>query len=600
VTGAETITAVPRVGRILVGAERAAREASEAAREVPGEVRRTAFAISGSHLLTAWHCVRDALDDGAPLWFRLRREPAIGRRYIYVPVRVTNYDYVFDVAALAMDPQRLPASQLSAEDVVVLFAASAFPLSLAVQVKDAVQVIGFPASGSGADSDTNGGEVVEVALPLGDVAGLKIYSGALGAVDPVDPHGLSGGPVLQLPAPGSLSPRSVVGIVRAAPAGTMPTAASGGCVVATCIADITGRLPEVVAALAAVPPEPALPVNLAAASGINARTVAVQCARLLRESVSQYADGKLGTLVGWTHFLHESKAGLRPTAIGTAYGIKLALVLDEPDGRLDRAALAETLWKLQLPGDGGWAARTGSGIARPEITALVLGALSQAGGDQVRLASAAAAFEAALAPGADPEGMQRTHVVTAAMRGLMRVRPASRRLAELRRALLAGAVQDPENGNLTCWSNLFETAPQQARVPSVAHTAMAVIALVRAGQVLNDEQGQPAIGQAVRWLIAQRDLANVTEQIRRFVNDRHSDSLTVKHFTAAWVARALLVASPGGQPDADVALTSAVRKVWQAQRDGAWEWDDGDRTLWMMYQGASVMRDYAMRACPPL
>ena len=38
----------------------------------------------------------------------------------------------------------------------------------------------------------------------------------------------------------------------------------------------------------------------------------------------------------------------------------------------------------------------------------------------------------------------------------------------------------------------------------------------------------------------------------------------------------------------------------QAQRDGAWEWDDGDRTLWMMYQGASVMRDYAMRACPPL
>src|SRR6266536_3796371 len=105
--GAETVAAVPRVGRILVGPERAAREESEGARDVPGEVRRTAFAISGSHLLTAWHCVRDAVDDRASLWFRLRREHAIGRRYVYIPVRVANYDYVFDVAALAVDPQRL-------------------------------------------------------------------------------------------------------------------------------------------------------------------------------------------------------------------------------------------------------------------------------------------------------------------------------------------------------------------------------------------------------------------------------------------------------------------------------------------------------------
>ncbi len=599
-TGAETTAAVPRAGRILVGPERAARQESEGARDVPGEVRRTAFAISGSHLLTAWHCVRDAVDDGAPLWFRLRREPAIGRRYVYIPVRVANYDHVFDVAALAVDPHRLAGSDLTAEDASALFAASAFPLSLAVQVKDAVQVIGFPSSASGADSDTNGGDVVETGLPLGDVTGLKIFSGALGAVDPVDPHGLSGGPVLRLPAHGSVSPKSVVGIVRAAPAGTIATAASGGCLVATCIADITGRLPEVVAALAAVPPEPALPVDLAASSEINARTVALESARLLRESGSEYADAKLGPLVGWTHFLHESQAGARPTAVGTAYGLKLALLLDERDGRLDRAALAETLWKLRLPDESGWSARTGSGISRPEITALVLGALSQAGCDQVRLAAAADAFEASLVPEADQEGMQHTYVVTAAMRGLMRVRPGSPRLAELRKALLSGAVQDPEHENLICWSGRFEGNRSQSLVPSAAHTGMAVVALVRAGQVLGDEQGQAAVGQAVRWLAAHRELANVTEQIRRVVTDYHWDSLTVKHFTAAWVARALLAASPSGQPEADVALTAAVRKVWQAHRDGAWEWDDRDRPLWMMYQGAGVIREYALRVCPPL
>jgi len=450
-TGAETAAAVPRVGRIMVGPERAAREESEAARDVPGEVRRTAFAISGSHLLTAWHCVRDAVDDGAPLWFRLRREPAIGRRYVYVPVRVTNYDHVFDVAALA-----------------------------------------------------------------------------------------------------------------------------------------------------AVPPEPALSADLAASSEINARTVSLESARLLRESGSEYADAKLGPLVGWTHFLHESQAGARPTAVGTAYGLKLALLLDEQDGRLDRAALAETLWKLRLPDGSGWSARTGSGISRPEITALVLGALSQAGCDQARLAAAADAFEVSLSPEADFEGMQHTYVVTAAMRGLMRIRPGSRRLVELRKALLSGAVQDPEHENLICWSGRFEVKRSQSLVPSAAHTGMAVVALVRAGQVLGDEQGQAAIGQAVGWLAAHRELANVTEQIRRIVTEYHWDSLTVKHFTAAWVARALLAASPSGQPEADVALTAAVRKVWRAQRDGAWEWDDRDRPLWMMYQGAAVMREYALRVCPPL
>ena len=61
-----------RVGRILTDAERARRVAAEDAAGWAGEQLRSAFAISAGHVLTAWHCVRDLLDGGEPLWFRLR------------------------------------------------------------------------------------------------------------------------------------------------------------------------------------------------------------------------------------------------------------------------------------------------------------------------------------------------------------------------------------------------------------------------------------------------------------------------------------------------------------------------------------------------
>ena len=48
---------------------------------------------------------------------------------------------------------------------------------------------------------------------LGDVAGMKLTGAAFGAVDPVDPHGLSGGPVLKSHALSEVA-------VRGGPVGT--------------------------------------------------------------------------------------------------------------------------------------------------------------------------------------------------------------------------------------------------------------------------------------------------------------------------------------------------------------------------------------------
>jgi hypothetical protein len=589
----------PRIGRILTGEERAARMASETNPVVPGEMLRSSFVISARHVLTAWHCVRDVGPGESLLWFRLRATAAQGRSYVYVPVRLSNYDEAFDVAALAVDASRLAEAQLGAAQAAELMIQLAVPLAVEVSDGDTVQVMGFPQSASSADSDTNSATVVDTRLPLGDVTGLKLSVPALGAVSPVDHHGLSGGPVLKTWRTGGERLTAAVGIIRAAPSGAQPGTAAGGGLIATRVEDVL-TLPEVQVAVAAAraatgrrPPRVHRDDNALAASGA--------CLRKLRDSLVEVRDPELGLLVGWPHFFDEPAEHRRPTAIGTAYGLKLALVLNGQDNRPDRSRLAETLWKLRRP-DGGWAARTGTGAGRPEVSALVLGALSSSGFDAGHLAEAGSVLEEEVTPGLDPAAIERTYVVGAVIRGLLRSLPTSPRLAELRDVLVSGAAEDPAHENLACWSARLASRKGDAPHPSAAHTAQAVVALVRAQQVLGAERrAQDVVEQAVRWLRARQDLANQTEQIRRFVRDGQPwETLTVRHFTAAWAARALLLVPAAERSGADPLLDAAVRQVWAARRDGFWEWDDGERPLWMSYQGACVLRDYAMRTSTPL
>ena len=590
----------PRVGRILTSEERSARMADETAFTIDGEVLRSAFAISSRHVLTAWHCVRDPRSRDSSLWFRLRRGDQQERRYIYVPVRLANYDETFDVAALTLDEPRLAEVDLVASSAAALLAEAVIPLGVDIHVKDQALVMGFPESASGADSDTNSAEVIDTRLPFGSASGIKLFGPAFAAVSPVDPHGLSGGPVIRTSEANAL-PYRAVGVIRALPTGSLLGAASGGCLIATRIEDLVDNLPEVAVALQATQRAVAVPQYLTASRGMNALTMSRACWRRLRDSVVVVDDPEIGTLTGWPHFFNEPIAHRRPTAIGTAYGLKLALVLGEQDYGLDRSGLAATLWKLQRP-DGGWAVRTGTGISRPEVSALVLGTLASCGFDAALLAAAGTTFESALSPGVDSVAVERTYIASAVMRGLIRTRPGSSRLAQLRTAMLSGAIQDPDNGNLLCWSGRLKADGNEALVPSIVHTAQAVVALVRTSYVLGDDtQSRTTVDQAVRWLSTRRDLSNQTEQIRRFVRDNHPwETLTVRHFTAAWAARALLLASPTDLPGAEALLGQAIRQVCQSHHDGYWEWDDGDRPLWMSYQGASVVRDYAMRTSTAL
>jgi hypothetical protein len=309
-------------------------------------------------------------------------------------------------------------------------------------------------------------------------------------------------------------------------------------------------------------------------------------------------DPTLGRLTGWPHFFHEAAAGLRPTPYGTAYGLKLATTLDDQDGRLDRAALAETLWRLRRS-DGGWASRSQGKVGRPEVTALVLGALTTAGCDFSRLERAGDLFESMITSETDIAATTSTFIVCTLVRELARVRPRSPLLQHLRTTLLAGAIQDPRHDNLLCWPSRLDAGNSQVAVPSPAHTALAVVALARARQVIGDGgQSQSALSQAVRWLAANRSLANQTTQIRRFTTEEHAESLNVSLFTAAWVARALLAVGTDDIRGADSLLEEAIARVVEAQHDGVWEWES-DRPVWMTYQGVSTLHAYALRRWVP-
>lgn len=236
----------PRVGRILTSAERTARMANESADQISQEKLRTAFVVSPRHVITAWHCVREMSADSFP-WLRMRQggEPSGPRHAVYFPLRLSNTDETFDVAVLTIDPERLPEVGLTPGTAEKLLEAFVIPLAVDVANDEPVRVMGFPASSPSADSDTQPGQVVDSALPLGDVTVLKLFGSAFAAVDPVDPRGLSGGPVLKTGPDGQVA----VGVVRGVPTGKYPDTALGGGLVAARIEDLASRLPEIAEAL---------------------------------------------------------------------------------------------------------------------------------------------------------------------------------------------------------------------------------------------------------------------------------------------------------------------------------------------------------------
>lgn len=292
-------------------------------------------------------------------------------------------------------------------------------------------------------------------------------------------------------------------------------------------------------------------------------------------------------LTGWSQYLDDHL--VLPTAVGTAYGLRMLTSFDIRDPRINRNRVVGTLLALQKPG-GGWAASTQRDRGRPEITAWVLAGMSRCGVDEATKRDLVRLLEGMLDPQADPIGMNRTTVMTVAISTLAEVAPTSPLLPRLAHRLVDGAHrEDHEPTALTYWSEHLNGSAK-----SVAHTARAVLALHRAAGVLADGAiFENAARSGVKWLChTDLDLRTVDEQLRRPVDDGTVDALMIGHFTAAWVARALM---SSGTEACEEKLAVAIRETLRSHEDGVWRWHDDTRPIWMTYQGATVLRDFALR-----
>lgn len=332
-------------------------------------------------------------------------------------------------------------------------------------------------------------------------------------------------------------------------------------------------------------PRPAASVTAPTVSEIFAATRR----RLLADLQDVHRDGF--TLTGWPH--HFGSA-LSPSANGTSYGLRAGLALDIRDARFDRHQLVETIMRLQLPG-GGWVSRSQRDVPRPEVTSWVLTGAVAGGLESERRASSVKLLEGLLDVDADAVGMTRTTVVTAALSCLARTAPDSGAIAGLVQTIRGAALRHDGTGPSYAWAEALGSS--QLR-PSVAHTARVVVALSRARQTAAGQtlKLDDLIDGGIGWLDGHRDLALAEEPIRRPAGEM-TDGLFVDHFTAAWVAQAVMAAERASQHE-DL-LRTAVRAVAEEQHNGIWTWPHhGTEPIWMTYQGIVVLRDYSLLNLP--
>jgi len=98
-----------------------------------------------------------------------------------------------------------------------------------------------------------------------------------------------------------------------------------------------------------------------------------------------------------------------------------------------------------------------------------------------------------------------------------------------------------------------------------------------------------ALEQAAAWLAGQRDLGNVSEIIDRPLEDGGIEQLYTRHFTAAWVVKALVSV---GLPTSHPAVSTAIGWIWNSYNEPAalWNWNNGDLPIWMTYDAIDALR----------
>jgi hypothetical protein len=310
-------------------------------------------------------------------------------------------------------------------------------------------------------------------------------------------------------------------------------------------------------------PSPAVPTLLQTFQNV---------ARALRGCLVKDAGGRP---TGWRPDLRELPGDA--TAASTAYGIKTMLLLE--DGlAADLIPVTESLSKMARP-DGGFSSHEQS-EPRPEATAAVLNALRR-----IAAAEDFGTHVAQMERGLGDFEKYRPFILTAMLETSLLIDPGTSLVKVLVDSLLA--ARRPY-GDVLLWPEKAEPL-LITPAPSVAHTARAVRVLASVRAIRPSGQVQEALEQAVAWLIEQRDLHNAYEVTERPVKDG-LELVHIRHFTAAWVVKALVSA---GVPTSHPAVSNAVAQIWDSyggDTAALWAWDNGDLPIWMTFDAIEALR----------
>jgi len=313
----------------------------------------------------------------------------------------------------------------------------------------------------------------------------------------------------------------------------------------------------------------AAPPRLPAAPTPTLLQIFDNVAQALRHSLTRDADGRAQ---GWPHDLREM--GNPATALATAFGLMTMLLIE---GSLGADLVPATTWlKTRASPTGGYAAWT-QREPRPESTAYALLALRRVDGtvsmhEQLKtVQNNIGEFE-----------RSRPYILTTILETSLQIDPDSDLTAALIQDLLD--TRRPY-GDLLLWPEKVESLLLSPD-PSIAHTARAVRALAQVQRPTAEIW--TALEQAAAWLVGQRDLGNVSEIIDRFEGGR-PERLYTRHFTAAWVLKALVSV---GLPASHPAVNAAINRIWRSYNESAklWSWNNGDLPIWMTYDAIDALR----------
>jgi hypothetical protein len=292
----------------------------------------------------------------------------------------------------------------------------------------------------------------------------------------------------------------------------------------------------------------------------------------LRGGLTRDADG---TAKGWSRDLRQMSGKATPAS--TAYGIKTMLLLEDALAA-DLVPVAENLREMAFPG-GGYAGQEQK-APRPEVTAAVLDTLHRINGTE-NFETPISLMERNLG---DFE-KSRPFILTTMLETSLQLSPDAKLTETLIDSLLT--ARRPYD-DLLLWPEKAEPLLIDP-APSAAHTARAVRALARVQALRPSSPAQEALDQAVGWLAEQRDLHNAYEVIERPV-DGGLEPVHVRHFTAAWVVKALVSA---GVPATHPSVSNAVAQTWNSyggDTAALWAWNNGDLPIWMTFDAIEALR----------